>query len=263
MSKLVPELRTDKNGIARTRWVKPHGETGKVTTPAPVLPPVGSVYKDLIRHVIHEMDNEDSIPERIDPKLIKKRLMRLPRHTLEYISSMRDPWLSNPYLDRILVSTLHNETSPVIIDDLAYIYLNMKHDITHCSGWTLRGFEGEIILTDVLRGIHSAQPDGLDYDFTSDVPLRLRNDDRGSKVIAIINVVNLLLDEFPDEGIVVHNEDTLADTITDEALAQLVVDKHESNEELMELMVERQTVDPLVLSSVLRADANAMRDGFL
>lgn len=40
MSNLIPERRTDKNGVTRTRWVKPDAaRTGTTTIPAPASPP--------------------------------------------------------------------------------------------------------------------------------------------------------------------------------------------------------------------------------
>jgi hypothetical protein len=224
---------------------------------------VSLAFKDLIRDVMSLFEEEGSTPEAIDAKAIRKRLMKLPRHTLEYISSKRDPWLSNPYLDKIIVSTLHNEVSPVVIDDLAYLYLNMSYDISGYATWSLRGFEGEMIICDALRGVHASKLEGVDYDFQSDTPLRLRNDDQGSKILAILNVTNLLLDEFSDNALVQHNEKDFTDIITDRALAQLVVDKHDRNEELVQLMNTRKTADPAVLAAIMDADANAMRDGFL
>jgi hypothetical protein len=263
MSNLIPERRTDKNGVTRTRWVKPTGDSQKPNLPVPSLPPVGKEYRHLIRQVMSQLSQDEKTPEHMDPKVIKNRLMRLPRHTLDYISSTRDQWMSNPYLDRILISTLHNEVSPVVIDDIAYLYLNMSYDISGYESWSLRGFEGEMIISDALRGIHAAQLDGVDYDFRSDTPLRLRDDDMGSKVLAILNVMNVLLDEFSDEARVQHDDKEFTDIITDRVLAQLVVDKHNRNEELVELMDARKTADPMVLTSIMDADANAMRDGFL
>lgn len=263
MSNLVPERRTDKNGVTRTRWVKPTEDSHKPSIPSPSMPPVSKAYKDLIRQVMSELSQDEKVSERIDPSLIKKRLMRLPRHTLEYISSTRDPWISNPYLDKILISALHNEIPPVVVDDLAYLYLSMAYDISSYATWSLRGFEGEMIITDALRGIHAASLDGVDYDFKGDTPLRLRDDDRGSKTLAILNVMNLLLDEFPDEALVHHDDKDFTDIITDRELAKLVVDKHDRNEELVEIMETRRTVDPVLISSIMDAEANAMRGGFL
>lgn len=269
MTHLVRDLRPDKHGKIVTRWVKLSTGSPAKSVPAPSAHPAAK-YDDLVHRVIGVITSRSSsVPEEVEPQKIENLLLRLPRHTLDYLAEKPDYYLANEYLDKLVISALHKGSPPSVVDDVAFVYKN-RHidshnhmDLTEYESWGQRGFEGHLIIEDVLRGCAASKLSGFSYKYGSKTPLRLRSDDLGSKVIAVFNTVYAIDDIFDHNDYVVFDENDCTDMLTDPALAQLVVDYHERNEVLIHAMSSRMSADPLLIADILASSAKALSEGVL
>lgn len=272
MTHLVRELRPDKHGRIVARWVKPSTGLSARSVPAPSTQPAAK-YDDLVGRVIGVITSRSSsVPESIDPHKIEKLLLRLPRHTLDYLAEKPEYYLANECLDKIVISALHKGSPPSVIDDVAFIYNNRNTenatnnhhmDLTEYESWGQRGFEGHLIIEDVLRGCASSKLVRFEYKYGSKTPLRLRADDLGRKVIAVFNTVYAIDDIFDHNDYVRFDEDNYADMLTDPRLAQLVVDHPERNDDILYAISARKSADPELIADIMKSDARALSEGVL
>lgn len=263
MGILVQKQITDRNGVTSNRWVRPEASTPTKPLPAP-MPVSGrsadTVYAGRILQKCSRMEDASEI----DPETIWSRLLRLPVHTLDYLNEEPNHYLANDYIDRIIISALHHEVPHPAVDDIAYIYKNMTPDISEYESWSMRGFEGMLIISDVLLGYSKSGLNGLDYDFNSATatPMRLRDDDTGSKMLALFEAINAYIEHAENDTMLNINPVSGTDTLSDPALAQLIVDEHERSEEICQMIAERHLDDPAMMSAILGTTA-PLREGML
>lgn len=225
-----------------------------------------STYCDLFSEAHRAItDPALEVPEEITPLFTRNDLRGLPSHTLMYLNSLAAA-TPDSYLMCIIISALHENAPASVIDDLAYLYSNMNRN--HFSpevyaAWdNNKGFEGFTILGTTLRGCAVSTLDGMDYQYGSHRPMRLQEDGTGPKVVALFNTINALVQKGPSKAVTMDAKNE-AEYLADTRLAQLVIDRHEHNAELIEVMEIRDTVDPDIIGMVLDADAPALGSGVL
>lgn len=269
MTRLIPEPRTDRNGKTVTRWVKPSMQQGAKDFPAPVaevspLVAYPMVFKEF-RQVME--DSELGVPEDIDWFAIKEGLADLPRNTLSYLNSIIENTGDNDYLVRTVISAIHKNFIPAsAIDDCAYLYANVDREYYNFdtyAGWDGHGgFEGLTMVDLTLRGCGIASIEGLDYNYYPDLPMRLQDNDTASKVLAVFNTINAM-SKLDHEDASTYDPKDDVEYLTDPALAQLVVDYHARNTELLRIIEVRKTLDTNTLRVILENDVQALSSGVL
>jgi hypothetical protein len=261
MSRLIQKPITDKNGITSKRWVREEAVKSAKTLAVPMPSSVRSADTVYAGRILRKCSNlEGSIG--IEPELIWSRLLKLPSHTLDYLNDEPEHYLATDYLDRIIISALHHELPHPAVDDIAYIYQNMTPDIGEYESWSMRGFEGMLVISDVLRGYSNSGIKGLDYDFNGSTPMRLRDDDTGSKMLALFEAINAYIEHAENDTMLNIDPTTGTDTLSDAKLAQLIVDEHERSAEICQMIAERQSDDPELIATILGTTA-PLREGML
>lgn len=269
MALLIPEPRTDRNGKTVTRWVKPSTQQDAKSFPAPVAEASPfEAYPTVFKEVRKVMDSPDlGVPEEVDWSVIREGLAALPRHTLSYLNSIIENTSDNDYLVRTVISAVHKGFLPAsVIDDCAYLYVNIDlkyYSFSTYAGWYKQGgFEGLTVADTTLRGCGNANTEGIDYSYGHDQPMRLQDNDNASKVLAVFNTINAMSKLGWDDASTYDMEGE-AEYITDPALAQLVVDYHARNTELLSLIESRKTLDAATLRVILENNVKSLSSGVL
>ena len=265
---LIPEPRTDRNGKTVTRWVKPAAQRSTPDIPAPaVQDSPRSSYPRVFTEFRRVIDTPDlAAPEYIDRLMIEEGLQNLPRHTLSYLDSIIQHGNDTDYLTRTVISAIHEGTPASAIDDCAYLYANFNRNYFDCgtyAGWHKgTGFEGLTIATSTLRGCSLQNIDGLDYAYESIRPMRLQDNDTGSKVLAVFNTLNAMA-KLEHENATTYDVHERAEHLADPALTQLVVEHHSRNAELLQTIAERGTLDPDALRLIINHSQSSLSSGVL
>jgi hypothetical protein len=209
---------------------------------------------------------EFGVPESIRWPAIKEGLADLPRHTLSYLNSVIKNTVDNDYLVRTVISAICTGVPASTIDDCAYLYANVDREYysyATYAGWDRNnGFEGLTMATSTLRGCDLTKIDGLDYTYGFVRPMRLQDNDTDSKVLALFNTINAL-STLEQEDATKYNLNESAEYLADPALAQLVVDYHARNAELIRIIETRKTLDAGTLRVILENDSMALSSGVL
>lgn len=256
------------NGHMVTKWVLPDSEqdessripgpVAKVSTPAATIR-VAKRLKSIIKY------QHMTVPSEIKFEDIEESLLGLPLETVKFIDEVSEASETDYYLDCLMISALYyGETSR--IDDIVHVYTEIDPelggDITQYSDWGATGFDGETIIRGVLSGLETNPVPGMTYKCDEVEPLRLREDGSSSKALAVYNVIDFLEAEFSQEQTVKYSGGGSA-WIGDEKLAALVVENHDRNDEVMNIMRERETADPEIISMILGAEHKALQNGVL
>jgi hypothetical protein len=217
-----------------------------------------------VRRVMETFELE--VPESIRWSDIKEGLADLPRHTLSYLNSIIENAVDNDYLLRTVISGIRTGVPASAIDDCAYLYANVDREyysFATYAGWDKNhGFEGLTMATSTLRGCGLKSIDGLDYAYGASIPMRLQDNDTGPKVLALFNTINAL-STLEQEDATKYNLDEGAEYLADPELAQLVVEYHARNAELIRIIEARETLDAGTLRLILEHDAMALSSGVL
>jgi hypothetical protein len=210
-----------------------------------------------------------SLPAEINRNDVYYRLESLPEETRQRILKSFMLHQGDSHFESMVVSMLHKERSPAMIEDCLYVYDNLAdmEMATLDSDWHDYGYDVEYGIVSKMEWVlrYNGRLDG--YSFREEdalLPLREHDEKTRAQVVALIDFTNFLAEtgEFliTDELMMPDRETLL---IRNTQLAQLLVDKASRYDEIMSLIKERKTLDPDLLRSVLDNSAQQMNSGVL
>lgn len=268
MSALKPEKRMNAKGHMVTKWVK-----DDASAPSS-LPAVGIVSEKqawvALARVSKRLENlvkfqMMTVPSEIEFKDIAAKLSSVDASTLKMISDVQTASEDDYYLDCMIVSALHHGKSEYL-DDMVHMYTEIDPevggDITAYGEWNNNGFNGHSLIEFALVGAEKRPVPGLEYSASSGVPLRLREDDASSKMLALYSVMNLLDEEFTANEEVQYGGEG-GSWIRNPELAAYVVEHHEDIGSVIGIMRERDTFELDAIKAVMSAPTPALREGML
>jgi hypothetical protein len=268
MGTLKPEKRMNAKGHMVTKWVK--DDAGTPSSLLVLGNDSGQKAKATLSRVSKRLENLIAsqimtVPSEIEFKDIAAKLSGLSASTLEMISDVQTASEDDHYLDCIIISALHYGKSEYL-DDLVHVYTEIDPeiggDITQYSEWDANGFSGHSLIRFALVGAEERPVSGLEYSVSSEVPLRLREDDTSSKLLAVYSVMNLLEEEFTTDQEVQYGGGGGA-WLRDPEFAAYVVEHHEDIGSIIDIMRERETFDLDTIKAVMSASSPALREGAL
>lgn len=262
-SHLVPEQRTDKNGVTSTRWVKPASGSSPVKKmPSPALQPeaVDTPFFDQFfsRHnsgaifPLHKQDFDQSALTAIDSLLEKAQ------------------------------GEQGNEsTNLALFIETAFKQYSADEDHKWINNIAALGesvaFSGSLAEKSISYYVNGLHRNGL-FTSISDFHLEATDEER-SQAAALCRITNILPGEHVDESLG-YNEFDPDDNISDHEdddeydyylaikpelgdLIEFVMNHHEQVDEIAGIMKERDTVDVGVLTEILGNKTQALREGTL
>lgn len=242
---------TDKNGVTSLRWVKPASMAGQSASaiPSPVAAPQSAPENDPLRQDridaaarscgIYALDS--SVLETFSDRVLSD-IAFVGRH-----SARRETFLRH--------SILQSEDERFIDD-----YVNLAHELEKRSGVTPH------VVTAYLRAIE-------DYPFIEPtVPGEPYPEKRREQCLALIEAADRL-EEMETVGVLpirssVQQRTTKGDGVnsihlTDPELAQLIAQRPDDLNRILEIISERGSTDPQTIQSVLDYSVPAVSDGLL
>jgi len=255
MSHLIPERRTNKNGVTSTKWVRPP-ETGAPTVALPAPPSVSVTrenWDSLVGSPIDHVFKESSMFVRSEYKLsifdydaacIVNELLE--RGVIPHHEPMR---VFNQTLHRLVDKTSDLGDPVLAMNDLAVFGEVVRRE----------GSEADDLKA-LVNGLSEHFGVGRDY-------LHGVTDEERRAAVALITVITLIKD---DDFIAVndpHDEgpggDYRAGMLRSPELAELIKTRPDLAEEIAHIVNDRGSDDAGMIAEVLDAEQKALRGGVL
>jgi len=257
-SNLVPERRSDKNGVVSTKWVRPAGSgcSSAVTVPAPLAPAVVHEGWDaLIGSPIDEAFKESwlGITSSASLSQFDYEAVCIVNELLERKPDVGDE-----------VERVFNQADEMLIDE-DYVgdpFLPMNHVAVF----------GEVVLRpDVLTGEIAPLVNGLNEHFGAgrDYLHGVTDAERRSAVALVTMITSLKNEEFVDFDEVRENEfepylgEFRSVALRSAELAELVKAHPDEAEDIARIVNERDSDNAVMVAVVLGSGNKAMREGVL
>jgi hypothetical protein len=242
---------TDKNGVTSLRWVKPASMTGQSTSaiPSPVAAPQRTPEDDPFRQ-----DHIDSAARAIG--MYESGSAVLEPFSDRVLSDIRFAGRNSAQRATFLRHSIQQSEDERFVDD----YANLVHELEIRDGITPH------VMTAYLRAID-------DYPFIEPtVPGEPYPEKRREQCLALIEAADRL-EELETFGILpirssVQQRTTKGDGVnsihlTDPELAQLIAQRPDDLNRILEIISERGSTDPQTIQSVLDYSVPAVSDGLL
>ena len=259
MSDLVPERRTDKNGVITTRWVKPSLPSVaaySIPAPSPIVLPsrnktILAAAELFVNEIVDEEDDDAYVYEYIDTTV--ENFSKYPDAVVADIFNGSE----NEYLKFFgLKKLMEDDATPELIRD----YLNHSDFL---------GSEAFDTPEDAIMMVVAASTayEGLEpTNITGEYPEKRKRQIR-SLLMGTIWVETLVQDEhIPRESIIdqpVSEGSYPVPVIRDQRLVRLLIDRAEQSEIISEFMRVRKSVDVDAISVILDSDTPAIAEGML
>lgn len=276
MSNLTPMVRPDKNGKMVTRHVKTEPSHGQknMGIPSPqtgtYLDPVLrakrlQACRNLLGKIVTVITNSER-PHLIRPmKDISAELRSAPDDLAELFADTRDS-INGPLEKSMLCALvvkcvdarIKTEDIKSAVDYFGKSDENVRDKIDEYFFVGAREFPNYPI-GNYLNALQAYELNGFDFDRNSSTvdqdPWTVKQCDALRKLHLAGDEVECAVEKlfaFDNDG-----------TIREKRLAQLAVDQPDSIDDIVELMIERETTDYDLISSVLSSEAGAIREGVL
>lgn len=271
MSKLVPEVRVNKNGVSVKKYVRADGKGKRQSKPLPkpeVPDKFGLLREEFASIVWDELsegeydDTTVSIPANLK-RYIEKTFSN--ETVAAYVQAMKDE--PDQFYGSILLGVLSNRDDD---EKAAYILSLSKLDKQKDHEWNdyTRGPGAYLNAVQVYNGLFSAEYE-LNADFVPPDNLFDENDPEVQKTMTLVKFTNRLFeDEEMGEVQLLTNpniEGRLNEMliIDNNELIRLVLERPEDEERIADIVLNEKVSHADVIRAQLDAPVQALRDGAL
>ena len=278
MSHLTPVVRPDINGKMVTRHVR----SSLPASSASAIPAVssrqmivgeGSTLKVAKGSRLLLAGLKSAIPAgeipflHHQPKELAAKIRELPDEVLETVHEA-DTAISDPvdrrYLQSMVIKAVDCDASSVDIESAVHYFMNSDRSVReNIDEYFEFGSSANGIATypigNLISAVKAYDLDGFSFD--PELPIG-KQDERTVEQCNALKQLHYAVEEAErwDEPVPVFADDK---TLIVAELAQMVVDRPETVDDIIDIIDERRTLDFDLIASILASDATALREGTL